>query len=76
MIMQTCLNCGDWIVSFTSSSEFVRSPTSGRNWDKRFLTSGSANNGANDSVFIAVDRSTVTESKMDENTNAKLSLTN
>lgn len=46
------------MVSFTSSAEFVRLPTSGKNCDSRCLISGSASIGANDSVFMAVDKST------------------
>ena len=49
------------MVSLTSFSEFVRSPTSGKNSDKRCLTSGSASKGARDSVLMAVDKSTKIE---------------
>lgn len=56
--IHTCLNWGDCMVSFTSSAELDKSPTSGKNCDNRCLMSGSASNGASDSVLIAVDKST------------------
>ena len=54
----TCLNCGDWIVCLSSSSDSGRFSTAGKNGNNLFCNSLSASKGNNASVEKDDARST------------------